>query len=254
MSNRLPLQGEYVIFTGIPRSMEAANLTVQFGGNAVIAPLIRTEEIVSQNDEEKMLACNTYDWLIFTSQSSVNAFYSKMKRYKLDVSFFRSKIAAVGSQTALSLEKMGFSVHFTPTIFSADVFVKEFPAKVSSRETCLFFRGNLAKNTISDGLSNKVDEWTVYETKELEENKQQIFSLIESNNRCSIIFTSPSTVEVFQKNIASKVGYDSFTICAIGHVTKDFLQTLGATVNVMPETYTLTEVIHELVKWKGRET
>ena len=104
----------------------------RFGGNAVIAPMIATKEIVSSDDLELLQSCNLYDWLIFTSQSSVKAFHSKMVKYQLDASFFTAKIAVVGTKTAVPLKELGFTVDFTPTIFSADVFVQEFPEVASS--------------------------------------------------------------------------------------------------------------------------
>lgn len=253
MSKTFPLQDEHVIFTGIPRTKEAADLTSGLGGTAVIAPLISTAEIVSTEDEKKLLESQMYNWFIFTSQSSVQAFHEKMKRYKLEASFFQAKIAVVGSQTASAMERIGFTVNFAPKTFSADVFVQEFPTFVSADETCLFFRGNLAKNTISDGLPNVVDVWTIYETVEVEENKEQVRQLLKSDQSCSIIFTSPSTAKVFHQSIGQYMGYNGYTICAIGHITKDYLKSLGVTVHVMPDTYTLTEIVNKLAQWKGRE-
>lgn len=253
MSSQFPLLGENIIFTGILRSSDAADLTLRLGGNPVVTPLIATEEIVLPSDEERLHDCNTYDWLIFTSQSSVHAFYSKMKKFGVKPSEIKARIAVVGSKTACAVEKIGLHVHFIPTIFSADVFVQEFPAIFSRNENCLFLKGTLAKDTITNGLSNQVDEWIIYETIDFEENIEQVRTLIEAEEKCSIIFTSPSTVKVFHQHIGQHTGYEAFTICAIGHITKEYLQSLGVTVNVMPEVYTITEVIYALVKWKGRE-
>lgn len=253
MSDQLPLQKEQVIFTGILRNSDAIDLTLRLGGNPVIAPLISTEEIITADDERMMLESNKYHWFIFTSQSSVHAFHSKMKRFNINPDFFQAKIAVVGSQTAAAIERIGFSVDFTPSTFSADVFVKEFPDYISQDKYCLFFRGNLAKDTITNGLANKVDVWTVYETVEVEENKEQVRTLLEGDESCSIIFTSPSTAKVFHQTIGIYIGYERFTICTIGHITKNYLEALGAVVHVMPETYTLIDVINKLAKWKGRE-
>ncbi|MFJ7971169.1 uroporphyrinogen-III synthase [Psychrobacillus sp. NPDC096389] len=252
MSKQQPLQDEHVIFTGILRSSDAVDLTLRLGGNPVIAPLITTQEIVTLDDKQKLFACYEYDWLIFTSQSSVHAFYSKIKQYEIDVSSLKAKIAVVGSKTACAIESLGLHVNFTPTIFSADVFVKEFPAVSAAHESCLFLKGNLAKNTIVDGLPNIIDTWTIYETVEVDENSEQVRALLESGESCSVIFTSPSTANVFQRSIGVHTGYDRFTICTIGHITKNYLESLGATVQVMPETYTLLDVVNKLAEWKGR--
>ena len=116
MSDKTPLLGENVIFTGIPRSSEASDLVETLGGNAVIAPMIATKEIVSPHDLEQLKRCNLYDWLTFTSQSSVKAFHAKMVKYLLDASFFKAKIAVVGIKTAHAMESIGFSVDFIQTI------------------------------------------------------------------------------------------------------------------------------------------
>ena len=63
MTKVLPLQDELVIFTGILRSSEAVDMTLQYGGIPVVAPLIATQEIISEDDEQKLLSCQTYDWL-----------------------------------------------------------------------------------------------------------------------------------------------------------------------------------------------
>lgn len=252
MFNNAPLLGENVIFTGILRSSEASDLVEGLGGNAVIAPMIATKEIVSPQDLDQLEKCNLYDWLIFTSQSSVKAFQSKMVKYRLDASFFKAKIAVVGIKTANAIETLGLTVDFTPTIFSADIFVQEFPTVASLTDRCLFVKGNLAKDTITAGLNHEVDEWTIYETVELEENKEFVKKLLMSEEKCSIIFTSPSTAEVFHRSIGVSFGYEHITVCAIGHITKHFLESMKVSVQVMPDTYTLRDVIVKLAEWKGR--
>ena len=82
---------------------------------------------------------------------------------------------------------------------------------------------------------------------------EQVRALLESGESCSIIFTSPSTANVFHRSIGVHTGYERFTICTIGHITKNYLESLGATVQVMPETYTLLEVVNKLANWKGRD-
>lgn len=251
MSNSSPLQNDHVIFTGVNRSEQAAKLTASLGGIPHVAPFIATKVIVAQSDQEKLLNSQRYEWFIFTSQASVEAFHQKILTYRLSVDFFQAKIAVVGSKTAEALKKLGFSVDFMPTTFSADVFVQEFPDVASPKDRCLFFRGTLAKQTITTGLVNPVDEWTIYETVMLEDNVEMVKELLTSGKRCSVVFTSPSTVNAFHQTLGKDLGYTGFTVCAIGHVTKNHLESLGVTVHVMPSTYTLTEVVHSLAQWKG---
>ncbi|MEK3975662.1 uroporphyrinogen-III synthase [Psychrobacillus sp. FSL K6-1267] len=251
MSESSPLQNEHVIFTGVNRSEEAAALTASLGGVPILAPFIATKEIIQTDDKDKLLNSNAFKWFIFTSQASVAAFHQKILRNNLEIEYFQVKIAAVGSRTASALEQLGFSIDFMPSVFSADVFIREFPQVAAPEESCLFFRGNLAKKTIVDGLVNPVDEWTVYETVTLEDNVEKVKEILNSGKNCSLVFTSPSTVNAFHQTIGKDLGYHGFTVCAIGHVTKNHLKSLGITAQVMPRTYTLTEVVYALAQWKG---
>ena len=159
-----PLQGETVIFTGTPKSLEVFELVKQYGGIPYSMPLIQVNEIEDPTDESKLKRCADFDWLIFTSQSAVKAFHSKMDRFKVTIDHIPSKIAAVGTQTAAALEKIGFTVEFIPSIFSADVFVKQFKPSDDREMRVLFLKGNLAGSIIREELPFQVEEWTVYET------------------------------------------------------------------------------------------
>ena len=251
--SKLPLLNEYVIFTGITRTDEPIELTEKLGGIPIVAPFITTKEIVEESDLDRLRNGNAWDWFIFTSQSSVQAFIHKMERFRMSPSDFQVKFAAVGEKTKAALEKKGFTVHFTPSTYSADVFVQEFSEIAPTTAKCLFLRGNLAKQTISQGLPQYVEEWTVYETISVKENVHRVRELLESGKSCSLLFTSPSTARVFHETIGKEINYTLFTVCAIGHVTRDYLVTLGISVQVMPDTYTISELLNKLAEWKGRE-
>ncbi len=251
--SKLPLLNEYVIFTGIVRTEEPIDFTVKLGGIPIVSPFITTKEIADERDHEHLMNRNAWDWFIFTSQSSVHAFINKIERFGMSPSDFQVKFAAVGEKTKAALERKGFPVHFTPSIYSADVFVQEFPKIAATTAKCLFLRGNLAKETISQQLPHYVEEWTVYETVTMKENVHRVQEILGSGKSCSILFTSPSTARAFHEMIGKEINYTLFTVCAIGHVTRDYLTTLGVSVQVMPDTYTLLELIKKLAEWKGRE-
>ena len=117
----------------------------------------------------------------------------------------------------------------------------------------MFFKGNLAKNTITDGLVNPIDEWIIYETIEVEENKEQVVRLLKITKNALLSSLVLLQLKFSIKVSAAKLVMMNVTVCAIGHITRDCLESFGATVQVMPDTYTLTEVIDTLVEWKGRE-
>lgn len=250
MPEQFPLKGETVIFTGIPKSMEAYDLVTQYGGTPYSLPLIQVSEIEKSSDANMLNNCVDYDWLIFTSQSAVKAFHAKMERFNVTVQEISSKIAAVGSQTAAALERIGFKVEFIPTTFSADVFVKQFKPEGTSMMKVLFLKGSLASSIIRDELPFPVEEWTVYKTETKSDSISVLLGMLETEESCTILFASPSAVHVFEKEAAPIVGWNGFTIGAIGHVTEKALLAAGAEVDVMPETYTLKELVNALARRK----
>ena len=74
--------------------------------------------------------------------------------------------------------------------------------------------------------------------------------MIQTNCHVSVLFASPSAVDVFHRQVASHIGWDGYTVCAIGHVTEKALTSVGANVNVRPTEYTLDALIKALAKRK----
>lgn len=250
MRDRQPLLAETVIFTGTPKSEDVFELVKRYGGTPVSLPLIQVAELVEQTDELRLTACPMYDWLIFTSQSAVAAFGAKLIRHGVSSQSIPAKIAAVGIRTAEALEKIGFTVDFIPTVFSADTFVKEFnPAETDIRRI-LFLRGSIAGVTIKEEIPFEVDEWTVYTTERANDSIDSLVNLVQQQQQLTVLFASPSAVEVFAKEVAPRTGWNGFTIGAIGHVTEKALLEAGAVVHVRPDTYTLMDLVEKLAERK----
>lgn len=250
MPKRYPLQGETVIFTGTLKSPDALELVKEYGGNPHSLPLIQVNEIEQPTDKMRLLEAAQYDWLIFTSQNAVHVFHEKMLRHAIKPEQIPCEIAAVGSQTASALEKIGFTVSFIPTTFSADVFVQQFKPEGTNLLKVLFLRGSLAGSIIREKLPFQVEEWTVYETGAKPASIISIVELLKTEKHCTILFASPSAVHVYEQGAAPIIGWEGFTIGAIGHVTEKALLAAGATVHVKPETYTLKELVNALARRK----
>lgn len=250
MRNGRPLEGELVIFTGTPKSVDVLDQVKQYGGTPVSFPLIQVKEVIEPTDELRLNACSLYDWLIFTSQSAVASFAAKMERHSISAETIPAKIGAVGSRTAAALEKIGFSVDFIPTVFSADVFVQQFNPAESEARRLLFLRGSMASGTIKEELPFDVDEWTIYSTEPTVESIQDFLKVMQKDARKTVLFASPSAVEVFRSEIAPQIGWKGYTIGAIGHVTEKALLEAGAMVHVRPDTYTLMDLVNELARRK----
>lgn len=227
MFDALPLTGETIVFTGSKEPMEAMEMVVLYGGKALYLPLIETSIRQSQLPD---FGC--YDWLIFTSATSADAFGQLHAETG-------AKIAAVGEKTAEKLEQYGYAVDFTPSVYSADRFVEEFPA-VAGDAKCLFIKGALAKSTIAS-MPMQVDEWIIYDTALKIENARELIGM----PGVIAVFASPSAVQAFTE---AGGDWSAIRAAAIGHVTERAIRESGGKAEFIPHKYTFTEVINEIMK------
>ncbi len=244
MHNHLPLTGKTIYVTGTQKVQTIEQLVKENGGKIKFFPLIKVQELRAETDADKLAQCSIYDWLLFTSQNAVDCFFKKIHREKQPKQSITCKIAAVGSKTAKALEQNGLQVDFMPSIFSADVFVREF-LPMAGEDRCLFVRGSLAKTTIRDGLG--CDEWTVYETVETTEHIQAFTASLQQEKEPIVIFASPSAVKVYAEHIAPKLDWRYITVASIGHITTSALERYHVKVDVQPATYTMQAVIEHLI-------
>lgn len=226
------LTGKTIIFTGSTFPRQAADRVAELGGNPVYLPLIETS--IRQTERPDFSA---YGWLIFTSRTSAQAFC----QLHADIV---PKIAAVGEKTAEVLQQNGYHVDFIPQVYSADNFVKDFPA-LAGGEKCLFIKGALAKNTIAS-MPLSVDEWIIYDTDLKLDNAE----LLKTMKHHTIIFASPSAVSAYRK-----VGGDwqDIEVAAIGHVTRKAIVDAGGHIDFIPENYTYLDVVNEIAKGRSAE-
>lgn len=227
MFDRLPLIGKTIVFTGSKEPTDAVAMVELYGGKAMYLPLIETSIRQSQLPD---FGC--YDWLIFTSATSVEAFGQLHAETT-------AKIAAVGEKTAEKLEEYGYTANFMPSVYSADCFVEEFP-EVAGDARCLFIKGALAKNTIVS-MPLQVDEWIIYDTTLKIENARELAGMSD----VIVIFASPSAVKAF---LEAKGDWQTVRAAAIGHVTERAIAESGGAAEFIPKKYTYTEVINEIVK------
>ena len=242
-SNRL--RGKTIVLTGSNKTTSVKQFIEENGGTCAVFPLIDTRELHAADDVHKLANLNTYNWLIFTSQNAVQVFIEKCQRIGINMQELPCKIASVGAKTTELLNKHGMFVHFEPSIFSADVFIQEFPNVSTATESKLFVRGSLAKPTIREGVPNVV-EWTVYETVTNESSVKPLTELL-IKQQAIVIFASPSAVAVFNQYIAPIVGWSTIRAAAIGHITAVALRDVGVDVYVQPKTYTMQAVVEEII-------
>src|SRR3954467_2656982 len=131
MIQSLPLLDKKVL---VPRGENQAKsfsqLVERYGGIPIEIPLIAFRPIErNQRLHDSLKALDTYDWIIFTSNVTVETFFSfinieEMKTFP--------KIAVIGNKTAEVLKEKGLHPEFVPTAYVAESFVEEFKPYIQS--------------------------------------------------------------------------------------------------------------------------
>ncbi|MGG7619714.1 uroporphyrinogen-III synthase [Bacillus coreaensis] len=253
MSDDYSLNGMKVL---VPRGKKHAkpfsDLVKKYGGIPVEIPLISFRPVASDNLAiflRKKL--HKYDWIIFTSNVTVETFFS----FDINPTVLEHiQIAAIGEKTEEALVRKGVTVAFKPKEYVAEAFVEEFSPRINARTNVLIPKGNLARELISTTLEKKgahVDELVIYETFFPDSSRDALVKALTEKKIDIISFTSPSTVDHFmavvkEMNILSTIDHCLF-MC-IGPITFQRANALGLRVDAMPDTYTIDHMLQSMMK------
>lgn len=188
-----------------------------------------------------------YDWLVLTSSNTVYTLANRLSALKITPDWSQVKIAVVGSSTAKSVKKC-FNI---PVDLIPDEFVAEGLAEALSAMAGQYIflpQSEIARPVLADELTKQgvvVDAITAYRTL-VGSGGVDLPAMLAVNEVDAITFTSSSTAENFVKRLGTVP--DLPAVC-IGPITADTARDLGFTKIIMPETYTLTEMVRSLVQY-----
>jgi uroporphyrinogen-III synthase len=254
MLNSSPLLEKRIL---VPRGEKQAKsfsqLVERYGGIPIEIPLLAFRPIESnQHLQDSLKALDTYDWIIFTSNVTVETFFSfinieEMKTFP--------KIAVIGKKTAEILKEKGLHPEFVPTAYVAESFVEEFKPYIQRGERVLIPKGNLAREYIATSLTQAgllVDEVVIYETYMPDESRTKLVRMLTEKQLDILTFTSPSTVDHFMAVVHEYGLEQQLTDCiigCIGPVTEKKLQSFGLTVHASPREYTVKDMIKSTIAY-----
>ncbi|WP_188108576.1 uroporphyrinogen-III synthase [Sulfurimonas lithotrophica] len=166
-------------------------------------PLIKTTTLKSK------LSLDIYDAIIFTSKNGVKHLNSMTNKWK-NISTY-----AISTQTAKEVKKLGGKLTFVGKEKHGDEFALELVEQLSGKKKIAYIGAKDIVSNIKEILKKyniNCDHLPVYETKCVEYKKK-----IDLPDDSIIIFSSPSTVKCFFKNVQWK---DTFKAISIGNTTK----------------------------------
>lgn len=261
-----PLFGRRVLVTRPEdRAQGLARMLRDEGAEAVCIPAIR---IAPPEDPEPLARAvreaSSYDWIVWTSASGVDAFFAEVDRQERDARVVGgARLSAIGPATAGALRARGLR---------ADLIPDEFRGEGAARALLDAHRGDLrgvrvlqpraaiAREVLPETLraaGAHVDVIHAYRNLPAEgEDAAAIRRAIAEREVDVVTFTAPSTVE----SVARALGPDAaallapLTVASIGPITTAAAEKLGIRVDVSAPVYTSEALVLALREHASRAT
>jgi uroporphyrinogen III methyltransferase / synthase len=167
------------------------------------------------------------------------------------------RLCAIGPSTAQRLARYGLRVDLTPDEARSEAVIDALRATGDLKGVrFLLPRADIAREVLADQLRDAgadVSEVAAYRTVPAREadGEYDIYRMLLDRQIDAITFTSASTVKNFARICGEEQAADllrTTVVASIGPVTAEAAQQLGIATTVMPERYTITDLVDALVE------
>src|SRR5216684_174011 len=242
---KLPLFGRRIVITRSPENAASfAGKLRALGAEAIEFPTIDTAPPDSYAPLDNALAkLGTFDWVIFTSATGVEAFVARLRALGRDIRELGSaSIAAIGPATAERVARYALRVAAMPSEYRAEALIGAIGEAKIRGARILIPRAQVAREILPELLlkagAREVVVAPAYQTvKPADAPVDRIRELITAKAIDLVTFTSSSTVT----NFCELVGGSSHGLKAavIGPITAETARTHGFNVVICPDEYTI---------------
>ena len=260
-----PLFGKRIVVTrSRDQAGELIELLEERGAEAIAAPTI---QIAPPEDLTALdRACeeaDTFDWIVFTSANGVDHFMSRLIAVG-DVRNLKGvRICAVGPSTASRVSRYGIRVDLTPDEYRAEAVAAAIGdgGRLAGRRF-LLPHADIARELLADELRNggaEVVEVAAYRTllgTAETEGDNDVYRMLLDRQIAAVTFTSASTVRNFATIFGPEQAADllrTTVVACIGPVTAEAAQQLDIDTTVMPDRYTVPDLVNALVEHFSKE-
>ena len=261
-----PLFGKRIVVTrSRDQAGELIDMLEERGAEAIPAPTIRIAPPEDPADLDRACAeASTFDWIIFTSANSVDYFMERLLALS-DVRELKGvQLCAVGDGTAAHVARYGIRVDLIPPEFRVESIIETMKGTGAIRGARILLpRADLAREALADELraeGGHVVEVIAYRTmlaSAEQADGHDIYAMLLERQIDAITFTSASTVRNFVQMIGLDQAVDllrTTTVACIGPVTAEAAQQLDIETTVMPQRYTIPDLVDALVEHFSEET
>ncbi len=191
-----------------------ASAIKEIGAIPISMPMIEVRDRLHATEIKEMYKIvQQYNWIVFTSENSVNIFMRGLMDERGDIRVLSGlKIAVVGSATKAALNKYYLKADITPPEFETEILAQELRSKVNKEEKVLLPTSNLAHNSICKNIKDlgaHIDMVFIYEVVTPHYENGELLEVL--SNIDVVTFTSPSCVKGFDSTLAA----DGFEISAV---------------------------------------
>ena len=231
---KLPLAGVKVIVTRPKeRSSELASLLRQKGAEVLELPSIYTEPIPENQaltENIRKIKNKSFDWVVFTSPSGVEIFFSELLKNE-DVRILSGvQIAVIGQGTQKALLKYGLKADFIPSVYDGKTLGRELAGLLKSGAKILIPRASKGNPELIEELHQadkiQITDIPVYDTVYVSSRILNQKELLKNEEIDFAVFTSASTVNSFAESVDGMDFTKVKAIC-IGVQTQKAAERLG---------------------------
>ncbi len=255
-----PLFGKNIIVTRArAQASEFSKRLAELGANPIEFPTI---EVVSPDDwselDRAISELSQYDWIIFTSVNGVKFFLTRLKDTGHDLrTLGKIKIAAIGPKTAQVLRDLYIEPDIVPKEYRAEAIVEQFRRQGVSKAKVLVPRAQEAREVLPEQLREMglaVDVVTAYRTVKPDQDVETVRRMLEARQIHMITFTSSSTVKnflaMFERETDDLTKWmEHVAVACIGPITADTARSLGLSVDIVAEQYTIDGLIDKIIEY-----
>ncbi len=253
-----PLSGRRIVITR-SRSQAAVftRALEELGGEVVEFPTIEILPPQSYDPLDRAIQkIENYHWIIFTSVNGVDHFFARWKKLQRDMRGLNGiRVAAIGPETAKSLESAGLRPHLVPQEFRAEAILQELKPEEMHGKKVLLPRAAGARDILPKTLQEwgaEVDVIEAYRTVAAKSDARRLQELLRRKQIDMITFTSSSTVTHFAALFAGEdiEGLLSgAAVACIGPITQRTAEELGMRVDVVSRDYTIPGLTKAIVEY-----
>jgi len=246
--DKRPLFGKRIVVT---RAREQASALVDrleaLGAQCLEIPTI---QIVPPDDwgplDAALAELEAYQWVVFTSVNGVKYFFRRLFEMGGDVRRLRNaRIAVIGPATRDQLLEYGIRADILPDSYRAESVVAAFNSEVMAGCRVLLPRALEARSVLPEELATmgaRVDDVCAYRTRLAPDGADTLREALENTEIDMVTFTSSSTAVNFKALLPEDKMAELMTpvtVASIGPITTETATSLGFTVALTAEDYTI---------------